>query len=247
MGLFDQILKRKPDVAQQTVPVPKTKKEPEPTEMQTKKRTSWIDELADPNSGVHEALAKLKVPDPPKTELAYRIENERDGYFVIYKNGKEFFDGDKIASYGEYILAEGWRGNGEAFALFTSEKFVAIRKCEDGVEGSVVLPSGIAFVFTDADKVVILSEDGTSSKAFGYGSAPDEARVLSGSACAFAEDMGDHIVLKCFLYSSQSVWTKKIKIEVTEGDPALRFAGGALEVSAPGVSAVRFNLNGDKL
>lgn len=192
-------------------------------------------------------IKKWAAPPKQKASPTYCVENSSGDYFVIYKNGKEFFDGDKIASYGEYILAEGWRGDGEAFALFTSEKIVAIRKCEDGVEGSVVLPSGIAFVFTDSDKVVILSEDGTSSKAFGYGSAPDEARVLSGSACAFTEDMGDHIVLKCFLYSSQSVWTKKIKIEVTEGDPALRFVGGALEVSAPGVSAVRFNLNGDKL
>lgn len=192
-------------------------------------------------------IKKWTAPPKQKAAPVYHVENSSGDYFVIYKDDKEFFDGDKIAGCGEYILAQGWRGDGEALALFTSEKLVALRKCEDGSEGSIVLSSGVAFVFTDGDKVVILSEGGTSSKAFGYGSAPDEARVLSGSACAFAEDMGDHIVLKCFLYSSQSAWTKKIKVEATEGDPTLRFVGGALELSAPGVPAVRFSLNGDKL
>lgn len=246
MGLFDKIFKKKSEPVQATSPAPEMKK-PEPEAAQVKKRTSWIDELADPNSGVHEALAKLKAPDSPRVEPAYHIENERDDYFVIYKNGKEFFDGDKIAGCGEYILAEGWCGNGEAFALFTSEKLIAVRKCEDGLEGSIVLPSGVAFVFTDDDKVLILSDSGTSARSFGYGSAFDEARVLSGSVCAFVEDLGEYIVLKCFLYSSRSVWTKKIKYEAPEGEPSLRIADDVLEVSVPGDSFVRFSLSGDRL
>lgn len=129
MGLFDKILKKRPEAVQQITPAPEIKKEPEPiaTVAQVKKRTSWIDELADPDSPVHEKLKKLpetpkeKAEPAQKADPVYCIENNRGDYFVIYKNNKEFFDGDKIAGCGEYILAEGWRGDGEAFALFTNK------------------------------------------------------------------------------------------------------------------------------
>lgn len=115
------------------------------------------------------------------------------------------------------------------------------------------MPSGVAFVFTDADKVLIFSDSGTSVRSFGYGSAFDEARVLSDSVCAFAEDTGDYIVVKCFVLTSQSTWSKKVKYTTPEGvpgfsiDPKLRNSGDVLELSVPDGSLVRFSLNGDKL
>ena len=59
MGLFDKLFKKQPD------PDPVKKEKPAatpPPAPEVKKRTSWLDELADPDSGVHEALAKLAEP-----------------------------------------------------------------------------------------------------------------------------------------------------------------------------------------
>lgn len=80
------VLKRKPDVAQQTAPVSEAKKEPQPTEMQAEKKTSWIDELADPNSDVHQALAKLAEPPAPKREQ--KVESNIE-ITVTLKHGQE--------------------------------------------------------------------------------------------------------------------------------------------------------------
>ena len=45
-----------------------------PPAPEVKKRTSWIDELADPDSPVHEKLKKLPETPKEKTETAQRIE-----------------------------------------------------------------------------------------------------------------------------------------------------------------------------
>ena len=71
MGLFDKLFKRQPD------PDPVKKEKPAaapPPAPEVKKRTSWIDELADPDSPVHEKLKKLPEPPKEKTEPAQRIE-----------------------------------------------------------------------------------------------------------------------------------------------------------------------------
>ena len=258
MGLFDKILKKKPDAVQQTAPAPEAKKEPEPTIMQAKKRTSWIDELSDPDSPVHEKLKKLPETPKKKTEPAqkddpvYSFEHS-DNTFYIYKNGKDFFDGEAVATQGDYILAEGFRGDSESLAFFTLKKLIAIRKFEDGVEGAAILSSGVAFVFSDNEKVIIMSEGVTSVKKFDYGSAPDEARVLADSVCAFVEDDADFVTLKCFVFASQSIWTKKIKyvqpenVPAFSNDPSLCLVGDVLEVSLPDASLARFSLEGGVL
>lgn len=67
MGLFDKIFKKKPEPVRQSIPYPATgKTKPaaaEPPAPEKKKRTSWIDELSDPASPVHEKLVQL--PDTP--------------------------------------------------------------------------------------------------------------------------------------------------------------------------------------
>lgn len=225
-------------------------------------RTSWLDELADPNSGVHEALKKLTdVPikehktKPPETGekepfIEYTIELKNDTFY-IYKNTKEFFDGTQVATCGEYILAEGWNGNSQAIAFFTLNKLIAIRRTEDFIEGAKINPSGIAFVFTDSDKMLIMSENGVISKNFAYASADDNMRVLTDIVCAYVEDIGEFAVLKCFDFESQSVWSKKIKYSIGEDitqysdEPALHLSGKLLEVVTPDGSVIRFSSSGE--
>lgn len=260
MGLFDKILKKRTEAVQQTAPAPEAKKEPETiaTVAQVKKRTSWIDELADPDSPVHEKLKKLPETPKKKVEPAHKADpvysfEYSDNTFYIYKNEKDFFDGEAVATQGDYILAEGYRGDSESLAFFTLKKLIAVRKFEDGMEGAAISTSGVAFAFSDSEKVIIMSEDGTSVKKFAYGSAPDEARVLSDSVCAFVEDEADFVTLKCFVFASQSIWTKKIKYTQPENvpafstDPSLRLVEDVLEISLPDASLARFSLEGGVL
>lgn len=260
VGLIDKLLKKKTEVVQQVDPPPfqEAKKNPEPEVVPVKKRTSWIDELTDPDSPVHEKLKKLPETQKKKTEPVQKVDpiysfEYSDNTFYIYKNGKDFFDGEAVIAQGDYILAEGFRGDSESLAFFTLKKLISIRKFEDGVEGATILSSGVAFVFSDNEKVIIMSEDGTSVKKFDYGSAPDEARVLADSVCAFVEDDVDFVMLKCFVFASQSIWTKKIKYTQGENvsnfstDPSLRLVGDILEVSLPDGSFARFSLEGGVL
>ena len=71
VGLFDKLFKKRPDLD----PVKKERQAAAPPPApEVKKRTSWIDELADPDSPVHEKLKKLPEPPKEKTEPAQRIE-----------------------------------------------------------------------------------------------------------------------------------------------------------------------------
>ena len=68
---FEKLLTKRP------VPDPVKKEKPAdtpPPAPEVKKRTSWLDELADPDSPVHEKLKKLPEPPKEKTEPAQRIE-----------------------------------------------------------------------------------------------------------------------------------------------------------------------------
>jgi len=72
MGLFDKLFKKRPDPD----PVKKEKLAATPPPApEVKKRTSWIDELADPDSPVHEKLKKLPETPKEKVEPAKRIGN----------------------------------------------------------------------------------------------------------------------------------------------------------------------------
>lgn len=71
MGLFDKLFKKRPD------PDPVKKEKPAaapPPAPEVKKRTSWIDELADPDSPVHEKLRKLPETPEKKKAPAQQIE-----------------------------------------------------------------------------------------------------------------------------------------------------------------------------
>lgn len=182
--------------------------------------------------------------------VEYRFECQNETYYVIYKNENEFFDGDKVAECGDYILAEGWSGNSQAFALFTCGRLLSIRKCEDFSEGAVVLPSGVAFVFTDSDKVLIMSEAGTAAKTFAYSSAIESERVLTENLCAYVENDGECVVLKCFVFSTQSVWSKKIKYiddDNATDEAILCVSGELLKVVAPDGVVSQFSFSGEKI
>lgn len=187
-----------------------------------------------------------------KKENDFTIE-QTENTFYIYKNGKDYFDGDCIATCGEFILAEGFRGNEEAVALLTLNKLIAIKKNDDGIEASVVLPSGVALIFTYDDKIIILSEAGASVKTFAYGSAIDEERIITDAICAYIDDAGEYVLLKCFSFATLSVWSKRIKYNIDysetlyENDPTLRVIDEALEVVAPDGSVSRFSFEGDVL
>lgn len=71
MGLFDKLFKKRPE------PEPVKKEKPAaatPPAPEAKNRTSWIDELADPDSPVHEKLKKLPETPKEKPEPAQRLE-----------------------------------------------------------------------------------------------------------------------------------------------------------------------------
>lgn len=71
MGLFDKIFKKRSDLDPVKKEKPAAAPPPAP---EVKKRTSWIDELADPDSPVHEKLKKLPETPKEKTDPAQRIE-----------------------------------------------------------------------------------------------------------------------------------------------------------------------------
>lgn len=229
---------------------------------EAKKRSSWIDELNDPNSGVHAALAKLasapekKEQEGNKNENGFEIEinaNGFEGYVYIEKNGKEYFDGNVVAKYENYYIAEGLRNGNETLVLFTPKDILAIRKFDDTVEDAVVLPSGVGIVFTDEDKVITISESGNSTKSFAYGSAAYNERILTDDMCAYVEDCGEFVLLKCYILSSQTVWSKRIKYifdddgVLNSSDPTLRLTNEKLEVTISDGSVYRFSLGGDRL
>ena len=72
MGLFDKLFKKQPD------PDPVKKEKPAdtpPPAPEVKKRTSWLDELADPDSPLHEKLKKQVEPPTSKTKPEPQIES----------------------------------------------------------------------------------------------------------------------------------------------------------------------------
>lgn len=75
MGLFNKIFGKRPESEQKAAPTPAVEeKRPTaeaPPAPEKKKRTSWIDELADPSSPVHEKLARLAdVPEAKPQQSA---------------------------------------------------------------------------------------------------------------------------------------------------------------------------------
>lgn len=155
------------------------------------------------------APAQISVPS---TE-GYAIEL-RGSSVSIWKSGKEYFDGDVIASSasGEYMLATGWRNNVESAAVFSKTDVVIVRKFEDGIAASFVSDSGAAYICDDNEHFLVLSRDSSSNKAIGF--SPDSgAIVLSPEICAFAYNDGGGISVKCFNLASGKSWSKSVEIE----------------------------------
>ncbi len=132
----------------------------------------------------------------------------------IWKNGKEYFDGDVIASSasGEYMLATGWRNNVESAAIFSKTDVLNVRKFEDGIAASFVSDSGAAYICDDNEHFLVLYRDNSSNKAIGF--SPDSsAIVLSPEVCAFAYSDGGAISVKCFNLENGKSWSKSIELE----------------------------------
>ena len=181
------------------------------------------------------------------------VLNISGDYCTIYSNGKEIFDGDIVTKRENYILADGWKRDKQAIAFFTNNELISIRLCEDLIEGAAILPSGVAFAFVDSDNVIIFSESGTKSKKFGYGSASEKSRIITDELCAYADDTGDSVVLKCFLFDTQTSWSKTIKygistdLEVIYAEPSLMYSGGMIFVIFQNGDRYAFFKDGEKV
>lgn len=155
------------------------------------------------------APAQTSAPSPE----GYAVEL-RGSSVSIWKSGKEYFDGDVVASSasGEYMLATGWRNNVESAAVFSKTDVLNVRKFEDGIVASFVSDGGSAYICDDNEHFLVLSRDNSSNKAIGF--SPDSsAIVLSPDVCAFAYNDGSGISVKCFNLESGKSWSKSVEIE----------------------------------
>ena len=197
----------------------------------------------------------LDQPGQPTLEKIHEKESDfvldiSGDYCTIYSNGNEIFDGDIVAKRENYILAEGWKKNKQALAFFTDKELISMRACEDIVDGAAILPSGVAFAFVDSDNVIIFSESGTKSKKFGYGSAPEKSRIITDDFCAYADDIDDSVVLKCFLFDTQTSWSKTIKYDDPDeiyDVPSLMYSGGMIFVIFQNGDRHAFFKDGEKV
>lgn len=197
----------------------------------------------------------LDQPGQPTLEKIHEKESDfvldiSGDYCTIYSNGNEIFDGDIVAKRENYILAEGWKKNKQALAFFTDKELISMRACEDIVDGAAILPSGVAFAFVDSDNVIIFSESGTKSKKFGYGSAPEKSRIITDDFCAYADDIDDSVVLKCFLFDTQTSWSKTIKYDDPDeiyDVPSLMYSGGMIFVIFQNGDRYVFFKDGEKV
>lgn len=197
----------------------------------------------------------LDQPEQPTLEKIHEKESDfvldiSGDYCTIYSNGNEIFDGDIVAKRENYILAEGWKKNKQALAFFTDKELISMRACEDIVDGAAILPSGVAFAFVDSDNVIIFSESGTKSKKFGYSSASEKSRIITDELCAYADDIGDSVVLKCFLFNTQTAWSKTIKYDDSDeisDEPSLMYSGGMIFLIFPNGDRHAFFKDGEKV
>lgn len=196
-------------------------------------------------------------PFPIKKTLGggFRYEG-KDKYLIVFKDEKEYFDGDIVAERGDLILAEGFRVNSEAVALISEDGVLALRKIECGVEAARILPSGIGIVVTDDDKLLIMSKEGTKSKNFPFWSVPEEQRAITDEGCASIdedESGEDAYVLRFFCFDSQTAWRKKLKFSLPDDvvqnsiEPRVSISPACIAAKMPDGVVHRFALDGEKL
>lgn len=187
------------------------------------------------------APAQISAPSPE----GYAVEL-RGSSVSIWKSGKEYFDGDVVASSasGEYMLATGWRNNVESAAVFSKTDVVSVRKFEDGIAASFVSDSGSAYICDDSEHFLVLSRESSSNKAIGF--SPDSsAIVLSPEVCAFAYNDGDGISVKCFNLESGKSWSKSVEIENGgNGDADLSREENILILKTASGEIARYDLSG---
>ena len=202
------------------------------------------------------AAPRLFEPYPIQKSLGggFRLER-KENYLIIYKDDKEFFDGDVLTERGDLILASGFRANSEAIAFIGSEGVLAIRKTESSAEAARVLPSGDGVVLTDDDKLLIFSKEGVKAKSFVFGSVLNEQRALADVGCASVdedENGEDACVLRFFCFESQTAWRKKLKFSLpddvarNETEPRVSVSPACIAVKMPDGVVHRFALDGAK-
>lgn len=196
-------------------------------------------------------------PFPIKKTLGggFRYEG-KDKYLIVFKDEKEYFDGDIVAELGDLILVEGFRVNSEAVALIGEDGVLALRKIECGVEAARILPSGVGIVVTDDDKLLIMSKEGTKSKIFPFWSVPEEQRAITDEGCASIdedENGEDAYVLRFFCFETQTAWRKKIKCSFPDDEayntvePRILVSSDFVTAETPDGVVHRFSLDGAKL
>lgn len=137
----------------------------------------------------------------------------------IRRGFEECFDGFIMAERNGYYLSNGFINLEDAFAVFTKERLVVSKKTDEGAVGFVLLPSGTGVIFTDEDHVLILSAAGAVKKQFSYYSADTIGRILTDDFCAYVEDCDDYVLLKCMVFDTMSIWSKKIKVVKDRNNP----------------------------
>lgn len=203
------------------------------------------------------AAPRLFEPYPIQKNLGggFRLER-KENYLIVYKDGKEFFDGDVLAEHGDLILAQGFRANSEAIALIGYEGVLAVRKTDSVAEAARVLPSGEGVVLTDDNKLLIFSKEGVKAKSFVFGSVLDEQKVLTDVGCASIdedENGEDAYVLRFFCFESQTTWRKKLKFSLPDDvarnskEPCVSVSPACIAVKMPDGVVHRFALDGAKL
>lgn len=182
------------------------------------------------------------VQTPTPTPEGYTVELQ-GGSVNIWKNGKEYFDGDVIASSasGEYMLATGWRNSVESAAVFSKTDVLNVRKFEDGIAAAFVSDSGSAYICDENEHFLVLSPGSSSNKAIGF--SPDSnGIILSPDVCAFAYSDGYEVSVKCFNLESGKSWSKSIEIENGSGDAILSREGNILILRTAHGEIARYEL-----
>ena len=187
------------------------------------------------------APAQISAPSPE----GYAVEL-RGSSVSIWKSGKEYFDGDVVASSasGEYMLATGWRNNVESAAVFSKTDVLNVRKLEDGIAAAFVSDSGSAYICDDNEHFLVLSRDSSSHKAIGF--SPDSSGIiLSSDVCAFAYSDGGEVSVKCFNLESGKSWSKSVELENGgNGDADLSREENILILKTASGEVARYDLSG---
>jgi hypothetical protein len=188
-------------------------------------KKSWLDELAEPNPELRNALNKLASPQKSQPLSEWEIEtNAKTGAPSMYlKNGKEWFDADKTwrSQSGEFFLHEGYDGNGnQALALTSRNEGLRIKKTDDFVEEALVTDEGTAYALTDEGALFILTAEKASQKRLCEDCEPITHRITEDLCVVIYDSDGDGeleaVYIKAVDLETGKSWKKKIKYKLPD-------------------------------